>query len=63
MQEIRHKGTRKLQTKLQKMQLSSIHTLQLFFHIRNDSFNSFIYGQQFSLPILQLCSVVCEEYK
>ena len=62
MQEIRNKGTRKLQTKLQKMQLSSIYTIQLFFHIRIDSFNSFIYGQWFSLQILQLCSVLCEEY-
>ena len=42
-----YKGPRTLQLKLQKKQLSSIHTTA-FFHNCNDFFNSFIYVQQFS---------------
>ena len=53
------KGPRTLHTKLQKMQLSSIHTTT-FCHNCNDFFNSFIYGQRFSrLFEKNLCSFVC----
>ena len=40
------KDPRTLQLKLQKKQLSSIHTTT-FFHNCNDFFNSFVYGQRF----------------
>ena len=41
------KGPRTLHTKLQNMQLSSIHTTN-FFHYCNNFFNTFLYGQRFS---------------
>ena len=44
------KGRSTLLTKLQKMQLSSIHTT--FFHYCNNFFNSFIYWQRFSQQFL-----------
>ena len=53
------KGPSTLLTKLQRMQLSSIHTT--FFHNCNDFFNSFIYWKRLLQQFLQenLCSFVC----
>ena len=53
-------GPRTLHTKLQKMQLSFIHTTT-FYHNCNDFFNSFLYGQQFLQRFFQkdLCENLC----
>ena len=60
------KGPRKLQLKLQKKSLSSIHT-KTFFHNCKDFFNSFLYGQQFLQQffgkIVVKTFVVCEGLK
>ena len=56
-------GPRSLHTKLQKMQLSSIHTT-IFFHNCNDFFHSFLYVQRFSCRLFsKIFAVSCVVYK